>query len=181
MKIDLGCGKNKKEGFVGLDRVNLPGVDIVCDLDKEGIPLKSNSVDEVYSMQFMEHTQDLLKTMEEIWRVCKKNAKVVIAVPYFTSVGAFRDPTHKQFFAYNTFDHFTNTQKFPNFYSKAKFKIIKKKLLFYPSNSNIYGKVRFLHMLPFQFLANLFPYFYEHSLFKLFSPRDLYVELRVIK
>ena len=181
MKIDLGCGQNKKNGFIGVDCVDLSGVDIVCNVDKEKIPLEDSSVSEIYSMHFMEHVQDLLKVMEEIWRVCDKDAKVVIAVPYFTSVGAFRDPTHKQFFAYNTFDHFTSTDKFPSFYSESKFKIIKKKLLFYPSNSNIYSKIRFLHMLPFQFLANLFPYFYEHSLFKLFSPRDLYIELRVIK
>lgn len=181
MNLDIGCGKNKKKGFVGLDRVKMIGVDIVCDLDKERIPLNDNSVDEIYSMHFMEHTNDLLKTMEEVWRVCRSNAKITIAVPYFKSVGAFRDPTHKQFFTYNTFDHFTDTRKFPNFYSKSKFEIMRKKLLFYPSDSNIYGKIRFIHMIPFQWIANIFPYFYEHSLLKLFSARDLYIELKVIK
>lgn len=181
MKLDIGCGKNKKDGFTGLDRVRMTGVDIICDLDKERIPLEDNSVEEVYSMHFMEHVSDLLSVMEEVWRVCKDGAKIVIAVPYFTSVGAFRDPTHKQFFTFETFDHFTNTKKLPSYYSNAKFEIIKKRLLFYPSNSNNYGKIRFLHMLPFQFIANLFPYFYEHSLLKLFSASDLYVELKVIK
>jgi ubiquinone/menaquinone biosynthesis C-methylase UbiE len=181
MKLDIGCGKNKKMGFIGLDKVKLPGVDIVCDLDKEKIPLQDNSIEEVFSMHFMEHTADLLFVMEEVWRICKNEAKITIAVPYFTSVGAFRDPTHKRFFAYETFDHFTNTKKLPSFYSKVKFKIIKKKILFYPANSNIYGKIRFIHMIPFQLLANMFPYFYEHSFFKLFSGRDLYIELKVIK
>ena len=181
MRLDIGCGKNKKPGYIGLDRVSMPGVDIVCNLEKEKIPIEDNSIDEVYSMHFMEHVTDLLVVMEEVWRVSKNNAKITIAVPYFTSVGAFRDPTHKQFFSYDTFDHFTHTKKIPSFYSDAKFRVLKKRILFYPSNSNIYGKIRFAHMFPFQLIANILPYFYEHSLLKLFSPRDLYVELEVIK
>ena len=181
MKLDIGCGKNKKFGFAGLDRVKMDGVDIVCNLDNERIPLGDNSVDEIFSMHFLEHVSDLLVVMTEVWRVCKNGAKITIAVPYFTSVGAFRDPTHKQFFTYETFDHFTNTKKLPSFYSEAKFRIVKKRILFYPSNSNIYGKIRFLHMMPFQLIADIFPYFYEHSLLKLFAARDLYVELEAIK
>lgn len=181
LKIDIGCGKNKKSGFIGLDRVEMSGVDIVCDFDKEKIPLEDNSVNEVHSMHSMEHISDMLFIMEELWRVCEDKAKITIYVPYFTSVGAFRDPTHKRFFTYETFDHFTDTEKLPTFYSGAKFKIIKKQILFYPGNSNIYGKIRFLHMMPFQWIANLLPYFYEHSFLKLFSARDLHVELEVIK
>ncbi len=181
MKLDIGCGKNKRAGFIGLDRVRMPGVDVVCDLDKGNIPLADNSVEEVYSMHFMEHVFDLLFVMGEVWRVCTHGAKVTIAVPYFTSVGAFRDPTHRQFFTFETFDHFTDTKTLPSFYSEARFRIVQRNLLFYPSNSNLYGQVRFAHMIPFQLIANMFPYFYEHSLLKLFSPRDLYVELRALK
>jgi hypothetical protein len=132
-------------------------------------------------MHFMEHISDLVSVMEEVWRVCKNGATVTIGVPYYTSVGAFRDPTHKRFFTFDTFDHFTDTKGLPSFYSYAKFKILAKRLLFYPSNSNFYGKARFLHMMPFQYIANCFPYFYEHSLLKLFAARDFYVELEVIK
>lgn len=182
MKLDIGCGNNKKIGFNGLDRLALPGVDIICDVDKEIIPLPDNSVDEIHSMHFLEHVTNLIPVMEELWRISTNGAKITIGVPYFTSVGAFRDPTHKQFFTYETFDHLTDSNNnLPLFYSKAKFKITRKLLLFYPSNSNIFGKMRFAHMLPFQLIANIFPYFYEHSLFKLFSPRDLYIELEVIK
>jgi predicted SAM-dependent methyltransferase len=60
MKLDIGCGKNKKFGFAGLDRVKMDGVDIVCNLDNERIPLGDNSVDEIFSMHFMEHVSDLL-------------------------------------------------------------------------------------------------------------------------
>lgn len=36
IKIDLGCGKNKREGFLGIDRRKFDGVDGVTDLTKSG-------------------------------------------------------------------------------------------------------------------------------------------------
>ena len=44
MKIDMGCGVNKPEGYVGIDL--LETADIRYDL-REGIPLDDNSVEEV--------------------------------------------------------------------------------------------------------------------------------------
>lgn len=181
MKLDIGCGQNKKNGFIGLDCLEMSEVDIVCDLDKEKIPLENSIVKEVYSRHFMEHTTNLVSVMEEIWRICEDNAKITIAVPYYNSIGAFRDPTHKIFFTYDTFDYFTVTDKYPSFYSEAKFEIIKKSILFYPFESNIFGRLRLFHMMPIHIIANLFPYLYEHSFLKLFSARDLYIELKVIK
>lgn len=32
LKLDIGCGKNKKAGFLGVDQYELEGVDIVADL-----------------------------------------------------------------------------------------------------------------------------------------------------
>ena len=31
-KLDIGCGKNKKEGFHGVDQYKMDGVDTVCNL-----------------------------------------------------------------------------------------------------------------------------------------------------
>jgi len=181
MKLNLGCGNKKKTGFKGVDKVKLPAVDFVCDIEREKIPVKDNSVSEVYSRYFFEHVDDLISLMEEVWRVSEDGAKLTVIVPYFKSIGAFKDPTHKRFFTYETFDYFTDTKKLPSYYSDKKFKIIKKIFLFYPGESNFFGKIRFLHMMPFQLLANLFPYFYEHSFLGLFSARDIYVEMKVIK
>ena len=38
MRIDIGCGRRKKEGFFGIDCQELDGVDLVCDCN-ETIPL----------------------------------------------------------------------------------------------------------------------------------------------
>ncbi len=44
--------------------------------------------------------------MEEVYRVCKPGAVVYIISPYYTSRGAFRDPTHVRFIAEDTFPYF---------------------------------------------------------------------------
>jgi hypothetical protein len=34
MKLNLGCGRDIKQGFVNLDYMPLPGVDVVADLER---------------------------------------------------------------------------------------------------------------------------------------------------
>ncbi len=104
-KINLGGGNAKMEGFANIDIMAHPNVDIVCDINK-GIPLPDNSIEEIYSGHCLEHLDDTVKIMKEIYRICKNGAIVRIKVPYFKSIGAFKDPTHKQFFTERTFEYF---------------------------------------------------------------------------
>ena len=88
-KLNLGSSDRIKPGFLNLDILPLPGVDIVCDLN-DGIPLKNDSVTEIYASHILEHIDDIIKIMEEIYRVCQDGAIVKIKVPYFKSNGAFK-------------------------------------------------------------------------------------------
>ena len=47
--LDMGCGRNKHPGAVGMDRVNLPEVDLVHNLNQIPYPIKDNFFDEVYA------------------------------------------------------------------------------------------------------------------------------------
>ena len=105
MIIDLGCGTRKLKGAFGLDRRWEPGVNVICDLERE-LPLKTSSVDVVYLSHIVEHIRDLVQFMEGVYRVCSPGAEVRIVVPYYTSRGAFRDPTHVRFIAEDTFQYF---------------------------------------------------------------------------
>lgn len=106
MILDLGCGKSKKNGAIGIDFIKMPGVDVVCDLNK-GLPLPDNSVDGIYASHILEHLDDFMFAMKEIWRVLKKNGWVKIWVPHF-SAGfiTWGDPTHKRGFSIGTFECF---------------------------------------------------------------------------
>lgn len=181
IRLDLGCGLKKKPGFTGLDRLALPGVDLVCDLDREPIPLADDSVAEVHTMHFLEHTNDLLAVMQEVWRVCRDGARVDISVPYFNSIGAYRDPTHRRFFTWETFEHFTDSGGVPSFYAEARFRIVGRRLRFWPSTAGRKGAVRFGYLWPLQAVANLWPYLYEHSLLRGIAASELHVVLEVLK
>ena len=164
LKLNLGGGKQKKEGYINIDIVTLPSVDIVHDLNN-GIPFEDDTVDEVYSQHFLEHLPDTVKIMEEIYRVCKKDALVRIKVPYFKSIGAFKDPTHVSFFTERTFEYFDPTKigELPEYNIKANFRTLK--LTYIWSN-------KLIRFIPFK--RFLLKYLWNIA-------RTMYVELRVIK
>jgi SAM-dependent methyltransferase len=89
LKIDLGCGSAKREGFIGLDYVAFPGVDYVLDLTKERWPLADGTVDHVYSSHLFEHIFPHDPLFREIGRVCRDGATIEIWTPYAFSNGAF--------------------------------------------------------------------------------------------
>lgn len=108
VRVDLGCGTNKEPGFIGIDCLPLPGVDIVADLNKK-LPLKSDSVDYLAACHSLEHVQDLLFTMGEIYRICKHLALVCIVAPYSNTSANIANPFHKQAFNEHTPRFFTNS------------------------------------------------------------------------
>lgn len=128
IKLDLGCGMFKKEGTIGVDFNPNTQADIVHDLNQFPYPFPDDYADEIYCSHILEHLPNLVKVMEEMHRIGKPGCKVFIKVPYWSSYRAFKDPTHTRFFTEETFDYFTPQSKC-NFYTKARFKILKKKLI----------------------------------------------------
>jgi len=110
--LELGCGKTKTEGFLGIDRFELPGVDIVADLNK-GIPLRDNCVSRVYACHSLEHLDDLSFIMGEIYRVCEHGAIVTIFAPYYLQSTNLGNPFHKHAFLETTFRAYTNAKTTP--------------------------------------------------------------------
>lgn len=98
IRLDLGCGRHKQRGFVGMDMLDLPGVDIVWDVEDIPWPLPDECVVVVMASHLVEHLNPhkmgFVKFMNEVWRVCRPDAKFAISMPYCTSPGFFQDPTH---------------------------------------------------------------------------------------
>ena len=77
MKIlDLGCGQNKVPGAIGLDNIQLPGVDIVHDLMNFPYPIKSVSMDKIYLRHVIEHFE--IETINSILNQTFKNWNLII-------------------------------------------------------------------------------------------------------
>lgn len=104
VKLDIACGKNKKNGFTGVDIWK--GADIVVDLKKFPWPFEDNSVDEIFCSHYIEHTPDLISFANELYRIMKPGAKAEIIAPYYSSIRAWQDPTHLRAISENTFLYF---------------------------------------------------------------------------
>ncbi len=104
LRIDIGCGGKKREGFVGVDLKPYPGVDHVVDLMDEQLPFGDDSVDEVFSSHFLEHVAKPNKVLHEIVRVCKPGAKVNIFTPFVRHCSAHLGG-HVAYFSELTWDH----------------------------------------------------------------------------
>lgn len=97
MKLDLGCGKNKKEGFIGCDQYAMEGVDKVFNIGAEAWPFENDSVDEINASHFLEHLTQNQRAhfMNEAYRVMKAGAKATIITPHWASNRAYGDITHQ--------------------------------------------------------------------------------------
>jgi len=173
VKINLGCGREILKDYINLDIVQLEGIDIVHNLDEFPYPFVDNMFDEVRMKSIMEHLENVQKTLEELWRISKPNAIIIIRVPHFSSLGAFVDPTHKRFFTYYSFDYYCEDAKKEisdfSYYSKTKFKMVSRRII-YPK-----------YLKPFEWIANTFPKFHEILLRKFLPARSLHFKLEVIK
>ena len=97
MKIDLGCGTNKKEGFLGADQYAMPGVDVVCNLATARWPWDDDSVEEAHTSHFVEHltASERIHFANELHRVLKPKSQATIIVPHWASSRAYGDLTHQ--------------------------------------------------------------------------------------
>jgi len=105
-KLDLGCGSNKKLGFLGVDRSPDVNPDILYDLDIYPWPFEDDSAFEIFSSHFIEHVKDIKAFMEECWRILIPRGRLVIVAPYYSSIRAFQDYTHVRSISEATFNYF---------------------------------------------------------------------------
>lgn len=97
LKLDLGCGPNKREGFLGVDVRPFDGkVDIVHDLTQPW-PWGDASVEEANSSHFVEHltAPQRIHFVNELYRVLQPGGKCTIVVPHWASCRAYGDLTHQ--------------------------------------------------------------------------------------
>lgn len=94
--LNLGCGTKRLDGYINVDKFGNP--DLRFDLETFPYPWENNSVAEIEMHHVLEHlgqqTEVYLKIIQELYRICKPEAKVHITVPHHRSDRFFHDPTH---------------------------------------------------------------------------------------
>ncbi len=132
-RYDLGCGANKKDGFIGVDHVyneewKYPKEKFIGqDLDHDVWNIPTNSVIELYCSHFIEHVKDIKAFMEECYRILAPGGIITFIAPYYTSIRAFQDYTHVRPISENTFIYFNkkwmNDNKLDHYNVKCDFDI----------------------------------------------------------
>jgi hypothetical protein len=99
LRLDLGCGNNKLQGFHGVDSIKFDAVDTVLDLRKTPWPWADGSVDEIHCSHFVEHLtrEEWVPFFNESYRALKKGGKMRVITPHWSHDCAYGDPTHKSF------------------------------------------------------------------------------------
>ena len=128
LRLNLGCGMRRRDGFFGVDQLPLPTVDIVADLNEPLCEFPDQSVAEVYSRHALEHVRNFLPLMAELHRVTRPGSRIEIIVPHFSNPYGYSDPTHVRQFGLYTFFYFADEddqprRKVPSFYAAERFTV----------------------------------------------------------
>ena len=167
MKLNLGCGNKRKNGFIGVDLYPCETVDKIADLNKE-LPFEDNSVDEIWMDNVIEHINDIPKLFKEIHRICVIGSRITVLTPHFASIASWRDPTHIHHLSYFSMDHFE--KKDVAHYIGGGFKVLERKLSFGGLLGNL-GRVIYM----------ISPREYESNWCFIFRPSTLRFVLEVNK
>ncbi|MBW8015794.1 MAG: methyltransferase domain-containing protein [Planctomycetes bacterium] len=184
VEVEVGCGRKKKAGRIGIDISDLPGVDIVADIEEGLSFIPDCSVDAVHSRSVLEHVNNFEELMREIIRVLKPDGKAYIYVPHFSSPYFYSDYTHCRPFGLYTFYYFVNTEdqpsrKVPDYYSDVKIRVTRLRLKF-RSSFKVLNPFRKL----FGRIINLHPRlqeFYEENLCYMFPCHGIEVVFEPVK
>ncbi|WP_348969958.1 class I SAM-dependent methyltransferase [Pseudomonas atacamensis] len=110
--LDIGCGRKKITGAIGIDFSAMSDADILLDLNKEDLPFEDSSVDLIFSSHTLEHLtlEGFLHVMQECYRVLKPLGQLKIVVPYFTTTANLANPFHNNNICFNehTFRFFSS-------------------------------------------------------------------------
>ena len=97
IKLDIGCGRQLKEGWIGLDIQKFPGTE-VYDMRKDQLPFNDGEVDAIRCINTLEHIsrEHYLFVFNEWYRALKVGGTVEFIVPNLEKniAHAWGDITH---------------------------------------------------------------------------------------
>ena len=170
--LDVGCGNDKIRGSIGIDFAAAADSDIHHDLGVFPYPFEDNRFDVIFCRNVVEHVPDIVGLMEELHRIGRPGADVLITTPHFSSLYAYQDPTHVRHLAYESFDYFSERTRHSNFYTHCRFEIVDRRIDF--------GK-SFPYSLIAKTLAAASVRHYEKHFAFIFPANSLFFRLRIQK
>lgn len=128
-RLNFGCGKNIKKGYVNADITQFEGVDKTFDFNVFPYLFSDGEFDEILADNVLEHLDDIPAVMKELHRISKSEGILRIIVPYYNCYGAYNDITHKHYFSHLSFEPFYRKDARGNYFIKEKFRLKRLKLV----------------------------------------------------
>ena len=117
--LDIGCGKHKTPGAIGLDSNPRTGADVIHSLDVVPYPFPDNEFDLIVGNQVIEHVEDVLAVVAELYRIARPGAIIRLDTPHYSDIASYTDPTHKHHLTTESFAYFTGKRPDFDFYSEV--------------------------------------------------------------
>ena len=171
--LDVGCGRNKQPGALGIDRNRDTDADVICDIDCGRLPFRDDVFDEVRLIHVIEHVADVIATVDDVHRISRAGGRIVIETPHYTDFSSFCDPTHRWHLNSYSFRNFTEDRDY-SYYSRRRMgeRRVQVKLL------------RLWKLLGFQLVVNYssaFRKFWEYYLCFVIRGKAIVFEFEVLK
>jgi predicted SAM-dependent methyltransferase len=113
-KLNLGCGFDKKEGFLNVDHMSTCEPDLTQNLEDFPWALETNGFDYILMKHVLEHLgadfQTFKQIMQELYRITQPNGIIEIHVPHYRHDSYWSDPTHVRAFTPFTFQMMSKRQ-----------------------------------------------------------------------
>ena len=109
MRVNLGCGRDYREGWVNVDH---PRAETRHDLswdfeDPTSCPFHEDEVGEWEGSHVLEHLDNPLGFMAALYEASTPDAIAYFRLPYGSSDDAWEDPTHKRPYFMRSFGYFS--------------------------------------------------------------------------
>lgn len=104
-RLNLGSGRDRRDGFVNLDLVAMPGVDVAASLGSSSLPFRDGAFGVVVCRDILEHVE-VVPAMRDVHRITAPGGTVIVSAVHFTSRNLYVDPTHIRGFSVRTLEFF---------------------------------------------------------------------------
>ena len=107
-RLNLGCGFDKREGWVNADNFSECGPDLFLDIRQTPWAIADNEYTHVLMKHVLEHVgqtfEEFSRIVQELYRITAPDGTVEIHVPHYRHDTWWSDPTHVRAFTPLTFE-----------------------------------------------------------------------------
>lgn len=123
--LELGCGRNKLPGAIGVDlNPEATAADVIADLNRP-LPFAANSFDEVRAVHVIEHLDDVVPAVGEMHRVTRAGGRIYLVTPHYSDYSSWCDPTHRWHLNSFSFFYFTSLHGQHPWYTRLELRELK--------------------------------------------------------